>query len=117
MPAYFDKDKKKWYCKFYYKNWKGEQNPKFKRGFDTKKEALAWERNFLEKQQIDLNMSFENFIDIYKDDMSLRLRASTMSTKMYIVEDKLLPYFGKLPMNAIKAAEIRQWQNALLRAR
>ena len=47
MPAYKDKKTGKWYASFYYANWKGVREKKMKRGFETKKAALDWEREFL----------------------------------------------------------------------
>ena len=47
MPAYKDKKTGNWFCKFYYTDWQGTNRQKWKRGFATKKEALAYERNFL----------------------------------------------------------------------
>ena len=46
MPAYKDAQKGTWYAAFYYQDWKGVKKKKLKRGFPTKKEALAWERTF-----------------------------------------------------------------------
>lgn len=41
MPAYKDAQKGTWYAAFYYQDWKGVKKKKLKRGFPTKKEALA----------------------------------------------------------------------------
>ena len=49
MPAYKDKEKSTWFVEFRYKK-RGslkKTDKKKKRGFATKKEALEWERNFL----------------------------------------------------------------------
>lgn len=35
MPAYKDKERNTWFCKFNYENWKGEHKSKVKRGFKT----------------------------------------------------------------------------------
>ena len=43
MPAYKDKAKGTWYASFYYEDWTGKKVKKMKRGFPTKREALAWE--------------------------------------------------------------------------
>jgi len=59
-------------------------------------------------------MLFEDFLKIYYADMETRLREHTMRTKKYIIDLKVLPYFGKLKMNEIKAPDIRKWQNDLL---
>lgn len=114
MPAYKDKERNTWYCSFYYTNWKGEKKLKKKRGFATKKEAVSFERSFLETQQLDLNMNFGSFWNIYLKDMKVRLRENTIITKEYIVELKILPYFKNKPINDIKPSDIRTWQNSLI---
>ena len=113
------KDAKRGTWKVYirYKDWMGESQIKTKRGFATKKEALAWEREFLQMQSKDINMSMNAFAEIYMRDMRPRLKHSTYVTKKYIVENKILPYFGKRALNSIKASDIIQWQNELLNAR
>ena len=63
MPAYKDTAKGTWYTSFYFEDWKGVRKKKLKRGFETKKEALAWERQFLMQKAADLNMNFEKFVD------------------------------------------------------
>lgn len=59
-------------------------------------------------------MAFEDFLKIYYEDMEVRLRESTMRTKRYIIDLKILPYFKNLSMNSIKPADIRKWQNSLI---
>lgn len=117
MPAYKDEEKNTWYSKFYYKDWQDNLKQKFKRGFATKKEALAWEREFLQKQAADLNMTFEAFVTIYNQDMKPRLKYNTLLTKEHIIETKLIPYFGQLRMNAVKSSDILQWQNKMMNYR
>ena len=51
---------------------------------------------------------------MYCSDMGTRLREHTMRTKTYIVELKILPYFGNKRVNDITAADIRKWQNELI---
>ena len=48
MPAYKDNAKGTWYASFYFENWTGKK--KMKRGVKTKREALEWERTFLQQQ-------------------------------------------------------------------
>lgn len=57
MPAYKDKKTGKWFASFYAPNWKGEREKKMKRGFETKKEAQTWEREFLRRSTSNLNMT------------------------------------------------------------
>ena len=57
MAAFKDKKNGSWYVQFRYTDWRGERQQKLKRGFATKKEAQAWEREFLMQKQADVNMS------------------------------------------------------------
>lgn len=114
MPAYKDTTTGKWYCKFNYKNWLGEKKTKFKRGFTTKKEALAWEREFLMTEQADMNMELEPFVEIYFKDKKGRLKERSVISKRQLIEQKILPYFGKKRMNEITPAEILKWQNEMM---
>ena len=93
----------------------GETLKSTKRGFATKREAEEWLRNFLITQKADFDMKFEDFWKMYYADMETRLREHTMRTKKYIVELKILPYFGNKRVNDITAADIRQWQNELIK--
>ena len=52
---------------------------------------------------------------MYCADMETRLREHTIRTKKYIVKLKILPYFGNKRVNDITAADIRQWQNELIK--
>lgn len=61
MPAYKDSRQGTWYASFYFENWQGVKQKKLKRGFATKKDALAWEREFLLQQAADLTMTFEAY--------------------------------------------------------
>ena len=80
MAAYKDKGGK-WYVSVYYDTWNGERSRKLKRGFNTKREALEWERQFLNQRSGNLDMSFEAFIENYKADMKERLKQSTWIMK------------------------------------
>ena len=52
-----------------------------KRGFPTKREALEWERTFLQQQTADLDMTFESFVALYVADMKGRIKENTWGTK------------------------------------
>ena len=114
MKAEKDKKTGKWLIQYRYTDWKGNRKKSTKRGFSTKREAEEWLRNFLMSQQADFNMSFEEFVKLYYEDMTPRLREHTMKTKKHIIELKIMPFFGKKSMNAITPADIRKWQNELL---
>ena len=115
MKAKKDKKTGKWLIQYRYTDWQGKRRKSTKRGFATKREAEEWLRNFLITQKADFDMKFEDFWKMYCADMETRLREHTMRTKKYIVELKILPYFGNKRVNDITAADIRQWQNELIK--
>lgn len=115
MKAEKDKKTGKWLIQYRYTDWQGKRRKSTKRGFATKREAEEWLRNFFITQKADFDMKFEDFWKIYCADMETRLREHTMRTKKYIVELKILPYFGNKRVNDITAADIRQWQNELIK--
>ena len=114
MPAYKDEKTGKWFAKFYYTNWQGSKKQKWKRGFTTKKEALGFERDFLEKQSANPDMTFQNLYEIYMEDMAARLKQSTLLTKKKVLQTHILPFFGSKPINEIKASDVRRWQAKLM---
>ena len=77
------------------KDYTGKVIHKKKRGFATKKEALEWERDFLNKATADMGMLFQDFVELYFEDMSHRLKESTIISKHYMVDKKILPVFEK----------------------
>ena len=115
MKAEKDKKTGKWLIQYRYTDWQGKRRRSTKRGFATKREAEEWLRNFLITQKADFDMKFADFWKMYCADMETRLREHTMRTKKYIVELKILPYFGNKRVNDITAADIRQWQNELIK--
>ena len=115
MKAEKDKKTGKWLIQYRYTDWQGKRRKSTKRGFATKREAEEWLGNFLITQKADFDMKFEDFWKMYCADMETRLREHTMRTKKYIVELKILPYFGNKRVNDITAADIRQWHNELIK--
>ena len=117
MPAYKDNRQGTWYASFYFENWQGVKQKKLKRGFATKKDALAWEREFLLQQAADLTMTFEAFVEIYITDKKKRLRENTWFTKEHIIRTKILPYFKEKRLSEIKPRDVIAWQNEMLNYR
>jgi len=105
----------KWLIQYRYTDWQGKRRKSTKRGFLTKREAEEWLRNFLMGKNADFDMKFTEFLKLYYEDMGSRLREHTMRTKKYIIDLKIIPYFGEKRVNDIKAADIRKWQNELIK--
>lgn len=62
-----------------------------------------------------MDISFENFVEIYFKDMENRLRESTIINKRYVFDLKVAPYFKSKKMCEIKTSDVRAWQNALIK--
>ena len=114
MSVYKDTKNNTWKVYYRFTDWQGKVHQSTKRGFPTKREALAWEREQLHKVEADLDMTFESFIDTYTADMKNRLKENTWHTKENIIKTKLLPYFGKRKINEITTKDVIAWQNELL---
>ena len=113
MAAFKNKENGTWYVQFRYTDWKGERQQKLKRGFATKKEAQAWEREFLMEKHADINMSFESFVGLYEKDIKPKIKLNTWITKESIIKQKILPYFQKRKLSEITAKDIIDWQNEI----
>lgn len=114
MPAYKDEKTGSWYAKFYYEGFLGERKTKFKRGFETKKEALDYEREFLVMQQGSVSMKLESFVEVYFKDKERRLKLRTVDTKRKLIEQKIIPYFAEKTLDEITPLDLMKWQNDLL---
>lgn len=114
MAVYKEDKTNTWRVLYRYVDWTGEKKQTQKRGFKTKREAQAREREQLNKASTDLDMTFNSFVEQYTADMKTRIKESTWATKDHIIRTKLSPYFGKLKMCNITAQQIITWQNELL---
>lgn len=113
MPVYKDESRNTWYSRVMYHDWTGKYRERKKRGFETKREAVAWERSFLEKNAGEVDMSLGSLVDLYYNDMDSRLKDSTMDTKKNIIENHILFYFKNRKVNEITPPDVRAWQNEI----
>ncbi|MBE6724060.1 MAG: site-specific integrase [Ruminococcaceae bacterium] len=113
MSVTKDKATGKWMAQIRVTDWTGKTVHKKKRGFNTKKEAQEWERTFLNQATSSLGMLFRDFIELYLADMEHRLKKSTMENKRFLINLKITPFFGKMPLNEIRPTDVRRWQNSL----
>lgn len=116
MPAYKDKERNTWLASFYYTDFQGERKKKIKRGFKRQKDALEFEREFLGSSKVDVNITFDTLVSLYLEDMSTRLKQSTMENKKYLIYNRIMPFFEKLSISDITPVHIRKWQNELLKS-
>ncbi len=114
MAVYKEEKTNTWRAVYRFTDWTGEKKQTQKRGFKTKREAQAWEREQLHKVSADLDMTFASFYEQYTADMQTRIKENTWATKEHIIRTKLIPYFGKLKMSSITAQQIITWQNELM---
>lgn len=114
MAVYKDKNGT-WYVSARYTNWKGEADRKVKRGFETKREAAEWEKNFFLENAGNLDMTFEAFYQLYKQNTKDRIKLNTWKMKESVIEGKILPYFRSRRMNEIKPRDVVNWQNTMMK--
>ena len=118
MGVYRDEERPEaWVVRVRYKNWKGESIALKKRGFKTKREAKEWELEFMNSKSRSLDMSFQSFVDIYKDERMSRLKESTQDTKGYMIESLIIPGFANKALRDITSTDVIAWQNELLKYR
>lgn len=113
MPAYKN-DAGRWYCAFYCQDWTGKRRKKKKESFATKREALEWERRYIEEQAGTPTMSFEALYGLYKKDCTCHLKKSTMISKFAMIDKHILPRFRQLCITEITPATVRAWQTEVL---
>jgi integrase len=114
MSVYYDEVKKTYYCKFSYVDWTGKTRWTTKRGFDGKKKAAKYEREFKQNNKESPNITVSELIEAYLADCKIRIRASTYTSKRRSLELYVKPYLGNIKITDLSPARLRKWQNMLL---
>lgn len=114
MPSYRDETTNTWFCKFYYTDYQGKRKQKLKRGFALKRDADAWEREFIASAAYQPGMPFKAFYALYNRNTSPRLKKSTLTTREYIYQNHIAPFFDDMLLDQIDAATVQRWQNSLI---
>lgn len=114
MPAYKDEKKNTWYVMFYYKDWQGKSIKKKKCGFKTKKEALAYENQYKDSAEVKMNITLEAFVKIYFEDKKNELKERSITSKKYMIDTHIIPYFGQCTMDSITPSDIIKWQSIII---
>lgn len=112
MPAYKTTDTKNritWYASFYYTDYSGKSCRKVKRGFKTKHDAQAWERNFLDQLAGAPSMSFASLAELFLQDRKATAKKTSVRIYTKEIEGHLLPFFSNMPVNAITPAICNKW--------
>lgn len=110
MPVYKDEERKTWYVRTYVKDWKGKKQQKMKRGFKTRREAVAWEAELQHQATSDFNMKLKDFVKVYFDDKENELKEKSIRNKSRIIDKHIVPIFGECRMNEIMPADIIKFQ-------
>lgn len=114
MSVYKDASTNTWRAVFRYTDWQGQRKQTQKRGFQTKREAQAWEREQLNKSRANLDMTFSSFVEIYSNDIKSRIKENTWLTKENIINSKIMPYFQNRKIGDIQPKDIIAWQNKMI---
>jgi len=115
MSVYKRKNEKKWTAEVKYVNpITKEICTKYKTNFIKKKDAMEWEGKIFKKLSSSGNMLFESLCEIYFDDIKLRLKETSLSSKIVVIKKYIIPFFGKYPINEISPTLIRKFQNEIL---
>lgn len=117
MSAYKDKKTGKWVVTLRYTNIDGKEKRRAKRGFHSKKEAKAWESDFLStinQQEFQVDYILDEFYEVYLSDNSNKLRVNTVKNKRVIYEKYIQPALGSKLISKITTPDIIKWQNSIL---
>lgn len=98
-----------WDVYYRYKDVFGEKHQTTKRGFKTQREAVAWERAKLQKNEFAPSMTFEAFYAEYKDRNKENFQVTTWQNKESMISKYIIPYFGKKKMNEITKLDVITW--------
>ncbi len=82
-------------------------------GFETKREALEYERQKKLSSSRSMDMKLSEFMEVYFEDKQNELKDRTMKNKRYMMEQHIIPYFGEQMLSEITASQIIQWQNEM----
>ena len=111
MSVYYDKEQKSWYCKFRYRDWCGNSRSTTKRGFERKKDALEYERDFRAQSQSKPTITVSAMADEYLTDYELHHKANSYRSVRKNINMYILPKIGDLPISSITLFTVRKWQN------
>lgn len=108
-----DKQTGSWIAQWYEVDAYGKKKHRKKRGFKTMREAKQFEAAQCLKTEGDMDMFLEDFVEQYFEDKKNELKQRSIQNKRYMIDQHILPYFGKLRMNEISPLQITKWQNEM----
>ena len=124
MPQYKYQAKQgvRWMSKFNYTDPKtGEVKTKYKRGFESKREAKQFEEDFIESltadDEADEKPYERTFGDVFQEYLMSHkhsdIKESSLETKFNIFNKHIFPDFEHKPIADITDDDIAHWQNAI----
>lgn len=117
MGAYKDEKRGTWYVSLRYRDWQGESKKKMKRGFPTRREALAWEKSFKHRMAGVASMPFEDACELYFEERMPRLRPGTAQGKRCMFEQRIVPFFKRVSVGDVSALAVMEWGTWLMSLR
>ncbi|MFR5828623.1 MAG: tyrosine-type recombinase/integrase [Adlercreutzia equolifaciens] len=112
MPVYKDGNNGTFYVQCYYRDARGSKRHKTKRGFSSEVEAAVG-RASSRALTAGMDMTLSEFVEVYASEVKPRVREHTWITKEYIINDKLVPFFGDMRMCDVRPIDVIRWQNEL----
>ena len=79
--AYRESDTKTWTAQWYEIDARGNANKRRKRGFETRREALDFERQKKLGSARDLSMKLSEFVEVYFEDKKTELKERSFRNK------------------------------------
>jgi len=107
-------NKVSWFTSFYYIDWQGKRRQKKKEGFSTRKEALEYERDFLQNHTTTPNILFKNLCSAYVEYKKSHVKAYTL-INIERATRRLCLYFGDMNISDITPAHVSRWQQQQLK--
>ena len=96
-----------------YKDYTGKSRQKKKTGFTRRKDALDWERAFLERQTTQPDIMFSSLCEKYLADKEQHTKPVPYKNKSERINKWILPAFQDRQASEITPADIRAWQTDL----
>ena len=114
MSVFKDNHTNTWACKFRYTDFDGNTKQHKKTGFTTKKSASEYEEKTKKKLEGSSDDSFESVATKYLEWCKATLKPTTYEDRQLNFHHHFIPYFGKMKMEDITKAKVREWQLSIL---
>ena len=114
MPVYQNKQTKKWKYRVYATDIFGNRKQFEKGGFATKREAQFAERELLSQDRVgECNLTFKELWELYKEHISLKMKAQSYRKTLSKFKNHILPYFKDYKVKNINATNYTKWQRII----